>query len=196
MSVDREAVVSYGNEELALILKHFTGLLFDSDALERAKEQWLRLKLFVCKRVPLHEREFHILWPKILKEDKRFSTIMRLISIVKVLPMNTAACERGFSLMNRIKSKGRARLKNSVMSSLMCISANGEELESFDPQPAVNNWSSNACQRPGNRKLRKDRSTSDDSDTDDRNETDFISDAEIVDSEDEQNYDFCIGINC
>ena len=76
-SANRDAVVSYGNEELSRILKHL--------------DQWLRLKLFVCKRVPLHERQFHILWPKILKEDRRFSTIMRVISVIMLLPMNTAA---------------------------------------------------------------------------------------------------------
>ena len=59
--------------------------------------------------------------------------------------------------MNRIKSKGRAGLKNSVLNSLMCISSDGDSLESFDPQPAVNEWTNNVCRRPGSR---KDRPTS------------------------------------
>lgn len=86
--------------------------LFTESVQEEFKEQWLRLKLFVCKRIPLNERHFHELWPKLLTEDKRFSTIMLVISIVMLIPMSTAACERGFSLMNRIKSKGRSRLAN------------------------------------------------------------------------------------
>lgn len=120
MAIDRGAVVSYGNEELSRILKHFMPLFSDT-LQEEAKEQWLRLKLFICKKVPLSERQFHLLWPKILREDRRFPTIMRVISIVMLLPMSTAACERGFSLMNRVKSKGRSGLTNSVTNRLMCI---------------------------------------------------------------------------
>ena len=37
--------------------------------------------------------------------------------------------------MNRAKSKGRARLSNSMLNSLMCVCADNT-LESFDPQPA------------------------------------------------------------
>ena len=102
-SDDRDAVLSYGTEELSRILHHFTNLF--TDAHQEAKDQWLRLKLFVCKRVPLHERQFPILWPKIMNNDKRFSTIMRVISIIMLLPMSTAVCERGFSLMNRTNRK-------------------------------------------------------------------------------------------
>ena len=54
--------------------------------------------------------------------------------------MNTAACERGFSLINRIKPKGRSRLADSFMNNLMSISCNKEELSLFDPQSAVNEW--------------------------------------------------------
>lgn len=48
MAVDRSAVVSYSNEELSRILKHFMPLFSDT-LQEEAKEQWVRLKLFVCK---------------------------------------------------------------------------------------------------------------------------------------------------
>ena len=73
---------------------------------------------------------------------------MQVISIVMLIPMSTAACERGFSLMNRIKSKGRSRLANSLMNNLMTISCNKEELRSFDPQFAINEWASSAHRKP------------------------------------------------
>ena len=53
-----------------------------------------------------------------MKEDKRFSAIMCVISIVMLLPMSTAACKRGFSLMIRIKSKNELKLSNSLLTVL------------------------------------------------------------------------------
>ncbi len=117
------------------------------------KDQWLSLKLCVCKRIPLQDRQFSF-WSKILIEDKRFTSIMRLISIVMLLPTNTASCERGFSLMNRIKSKDRAGLLTSFTTDLMTICTNGESIEEFDPQPTVNEWvtSVKTHRQPGVRK--------------------------------------------
>ena len=192
---DRNEIISYGNEELFRILNYFSHLFSDS-VQEEIKEQWLRLKLFVCKRIPFNERHFHELWPKLLTEDKRFSTIMQVISIVMLIPISTAAYERGFSLMNRIKSKGRSRLANSLMNNLMTISCNKEELRSFDPQSAVNEWASSAHRRPGNRKVKKRKSTTcsstlwtSDSETESDNESEYSdalsSDIDIIDNDDE-----------
>lgn len=71
--------------------------------------------------------------------------------------MSIAACERGFLLMNRIKSKGRSGLTNLVTNRLMCICSNGDNLESFDPQSAVTEWSRNVQCRPG---VRRNKATS------------------------------------
>lgn len=60
--------------------------------------------------------------------------------------------------MNRTKSKGRARLSNSMLNSLMCVCADNSTLESFDPQPAVNHWSRSVHRRPG---IRKEKAKSD-----------------------------------
>lgn len=69
-----------------------------------------------------------------------------------LLSMSTAVCERGFSLMYGIKFKNRSRMTNNLLGNLMNISSNGESLEHFDPQLSVNEWSSQVCHRPGQRK--------------------------------------------
>ena len=109
MGNDCELITAYGREEMAQILSHFE-LLFDSSFCQKVMDQWLRLKLFVCKRVPLVERQAHILWPRITTQDSRFSSVMKVVSIYMLLPMSTAVCERGFSLMNRIKLENRGEL--------------------------------------------------------------------------------------
>ena len=81
------------------------------------EEQWLRLKLFICKRIPLSDRQFHVLWPRIATQESRFSCIMKLIRLVLLLPMNTAVCERGFSKMNQIKSQSRSGMGSAILNS-------------------------------------------------------------------------------
>ena len=54
----------------------------------------------------------------------------RLYSILVALPYSTADCERGFSVMNDIKSDVRNRIGNSLID-LMLISMYGDEYE-FD----------------------------------------------------------------
>ena len=46
----------------------------------------------------------------------------------------------------------------------MCITIDGPSLESFDPQLAVNHWSSEVHRRPGSRKQKEDTATSDSDD--------------------------------
>ena len=121
------------------------------------EEQWLHLKLFICIRIPLSDRQFRILSPRIATQGSRFSCIMKLISLVSLLPMNTAVCERGLSKMNQIKSQSRSGMGSAILNSLMTISIKGPNLEMFDPQPAVNHCSSEAHRRPGYRKPSKSK---------------------------------------
>ena len=155
------------------------------------KDQWLRLKLFVCKRIPLQDRQFHV-WSKILIEDKRFSSIMRLISIVMLLPTNTASCERGFSLMNQIKSKGRAGLVTSFTTDLMTICTNGGSIEEFDPQPAVNEWtrSVKTHRRPGVRKEKPNKDHHLESESDLSDSSEFYESCEDIENENGSDNEF------
>ena len=80
-------------------------------------------------------------WPTTdsVHEKMRFLCILKIIRISLLLPMNAVVCERGFSMMNRIKTEESGML-NSALNALMYISTDGPSLEDFDPQPAVNYW--------------------------------------------------------
>lgn len=73
---DRNKIALYGKEELSQILDHYQPL-FTVEISEQIEEQWLRLKMFVCKRIPLDERKFHTLWPRIATHESRFACIMK-----------------------------------------------------------------------------------------------------------------------
>jgi hypothetical protein len=181
---DCSTITLYGEEELSRILYHFRSL-FTDEISKQIEEQWLRLKLFVCERILLHERNFHTLWPRIATQENRFANIMKLISLVSLLPMSTAACERGFSMMNRIKSDGRSRMGSTTLNSLMCISIDGPSLESFDAQPAVNQWSSEVRRRPGHRKPSSSKDVSIDSSSCFSSEYEFSSESSDYESIDD-----------
>lgn len=58
----------------------------------------------------------------------------------KTFPVSTAECERGFSLMNNICTKLRARLTMKNISNLMFVNINGPPLEKWDPKDYVKSW--------------------------------------------------------
>ncbi|KAK1876031.1 Zinc finger protein 862 [Dissostichus eleginoides] len=56
----------------------------------------------------------------------------KLLAAISVNPMRTVPCERGFSVQNRIKTKGRARIKAENLDVLMTICIEGPPIEQFD----------------------------------------------------------------
>lgn len=68
------------------------------------------------------------------------NSIVRLQSIVNTLPVSSADCERGFSLMNVICSDLRSTLTVQHISNLMLISLVGPPVVRFNPDPYVKIW--------------------------------------------------------
>ena len=52
---------------------------------------------------------------------EKFSTILYLLQICSSFQASSAGCKRGFSLMNRIKTKNRCRLEPHHLDQLMII---------------------------------------------------------------------------
>jgi hypothetical protein len=63
-----------------------------------------------------------------------------LFELALVLPVTTADCERGFSVMNSLKTDLRASLKNEQLSRLMQIVINGPPVEGLDAHAAAIRW--------------------------------------------------------
>ena len=121
-------------------MKVMRDLKMKVDVAEKAKEQWMALKLLIAKWFA--HMKFFNLWEKLLEEQTlKFPDILKVVEIILLLPMNTAACERGFSKMNIIKSDYRAQLQ-SVSLNLMYLSIDGPSVQEFDPQPAIDYWAS------------------------------------------------------
>ena len=70
----------------------------------------------------------------------RFPNVLMLVEITLILPLSTACCERGFSVMGKIKSDWRSCLSVEVLDCLMRIRIEGPSVAEFDPQPGVQFW--------------------------------------------------------
>ena len=81
---------------------------------------------------------------------------MLLVELLFVLPVSNAHVERLFSLMNRIKTDGRASLSKDRLSSLIRICMEGPLPEDFDPMSPIKLLANDVQARRPNQKLRKE----------------------------------------
>ncbi len=70
-----------------------------------------------------------------------FAASITLAQIGVTLSLATADCERGFSLMNRLKTALRNRLGNITLEQIMLIATHGPaSITHWDAAPAVEMW--------------------------------------------------------
>ena len=60
--------------------------------------------------------------------------VIRMIVLYLMVPLDTSECERGFSLMNLLKTALRNRLGSRRLNDLMRICLLGPSVEDFDPK--------------------------------------------------------------
>jgi hypothetical protein len=75
----------------------------------------------------------------LLRHKDQFPEISKLMEIGLCIPVSSVACERGFSLQNRIKTKLRTRLGDSSIDVLMKL-ASGPPRNQFPYHAAVRHW--------------------------------------------------------
>lgn len=99
---------------------------------EEARDEYSLLKHLVIKqKYPV--KDFQTLW-QILGQNHgdTFPNLIRLAKIALSAPVQTAICERGFSVQNLIKANQRNRLGDNTLRTLMTLSIEGPPLKEFD----------------------------------------------------------------
>ena len=83
-----------------------------------------------------------------------------LVDLVLTLPASTAECERGFNVMKQIKSDWRSTLGPEAINDLMTVLLLSPDIKNFDPQQAVDLWTSSGLrqQRPTHMDSRDEQS--------------------------------------
>ena len=133
-SMDDTAVDA--SDELVSLLDHYSPAVDKDDALM----EWRtfstsldKLTSFTAQSVmvDLAERdELRTLYPNLSK----------LAAMGAVIPMSTVDAERGFSAVNRIKTKLRNRMKATTLQNLLTIEVEGPELKDMDYEATVKFW--------------------------------------------------------
>ena len=97
---------------------------------EECRSEFVLFKQFMFRTFP------NKFYPDFIKEvtteyGDLFPQMSKLLSIIAVIPVSSASCERGFSTGNRIKTKLPNRLKVTSVNRLMCISIEGPDISQF-----------------------------------------------------------------
>ncbi|KAF0754597.1 E3 SUMO-protein ligase KIAA1586-like [Aphis craccivora] len=96
----------------------------------------------ICKRFLLYEQNA-INGIRQLTEDNTLlpkKVMPEVYNLCKTYPISTAEYERGFSVMNNICTKLRARLTMVNIANLMFININGPPLDNWNPEYYVKTW--------------------------------------------------------
>lgn len=160
--VEKSEYSTYGDEDLELLQGRYGSLLgkkgYDG-SLATLRNEMTELMLTVnILHHPTYKMTFRM-WSPFLVMNKSqdvqtMKNILALLQIYMVIPSSTAEAERGFSLMQRIKTDHRSSLSSSTMTDLMMIKLCASELHSFDPVPSISMWYDS-----GKRRLTRRRST-------------------------------------
>ena len=70
-----------------------------------------------------------------------------MLEIMCTFSASTAQCERGFSAMNRQKTKSRTLLNLSTLNNIMAICVDGPTVAGFDAAMHVNMWQKSGKRR-------------------------------------------------
>lgn len=127
---------NYGIGEISMLAEHFREQLANCENSGNYKKciqnEWYEFKVL--------GRGKHLYELLELASSDRFPILGQLLSIVCILPVSTASCERGFSQMNLIKDRFRSSLETDILCDLMMCNMNGPAVKEFDPARAVDQW--------------------------------------------------------
>jgi len=81
-------------------------------------------------------------WPAVHRDLAAcdLSNIFKLVSLLMALPPTSVNNETAFSAMKLLKTKRRGRLSHSRLNDLMTVKLISEDIETFQPDAALNHW--------------------------------------------------------
>ena len=135
---ESQSLQDYDEQELEVLIDHYgkSKSVGDStidpmiDGISM-KQEWQYFKVLVARNYP--NVDISALWQLLITKHKdEIPNLAKLANICLLLPVSTACCERGFSTLNRTKTKLRNRLKTETLDTLMRIDLEGPPIENFN----------------------------------------------------------------
>ena len=89
--------------------------------------------------------------------------VLGIIRLILTLPVHSADCERGFSVMKKVKSDWRASLQEGGLNDNLRVALLTPHIESFEAMPAIRHWNASGVlpKRPDTTESRHESSDSD-----------------------------------
>lgn len=131
---DQEELASYGNSEIVQLGRHFRVITDDTEP--ELVSDWMEFK-YSTRGVNIQMQGY---LKKLELHPDRYTCLRKVIQAVACVAVSTSSCERGFSFINRIKSKQRLSLNSSTLGDLLQISVNGPPEDEYDPKNAIDKW--------------------------------------------------------
>ncbi len=120
---------SYGRQELEYIRTKYVTL--SGFNMNECRNEWENLKISLSEYVCVNQQQksrrtfwkSFISWREVMDDSfhARYSNILILLSIYLISPLNSAECERGYSVANRIQTNGRSRIMIDTLDVLMNV---------------------------------------------------------------------------
>jgi hypothetical protein len=132
----RDFVENFGVGEIRTFTQHFAGLLKikmnddgvsdDAMLVSMMMGDWQSFKADIVKGdigiLKLKNESHSEFWNFMRQHYKdRYPCLLWLVLIIRLVPIGSAECERMFSLMNRLKTDLRNRMKNARLNELMTV---------------------------------------------------------------------------
>ncbi|KAF3844475.1 hypothetical protein F7725_007638 [Dissostichus mawsoni] len=134
-------LATYGDVQVMNMVTHFESVLSEEEV-TNIPRQWpaLKARLKYRQRQPPKE----VISDLLTENHPDVKDVLVLVYIMVTLSPSSAAVERGFSLMNLIKTSRKSQMTNETLGSLMRVSHITTTVAEFDPEPAIQKWKTSA----------------------------------------------------
>lgn len=137
---DLRMLKEHAEAEVRLLLRHFKAFFTTEEARELLAD-WPIFKRHVAREPFFNACTASEFWRHVAQHyASRHPLVIRMIVLYLMVPLDTSECERGFSLMNLLKTALRNRLGSRHLNDLMRICLLGPSIEDFDPKPIMAWW--------------------------------------------------------
>nr|XP_033965204.1 zinc finger protein 862-like isoform X2 [Pseudochaenichthys georgianus] len=134
-------LATYGDVQVMNMVTHFESVLSEEEV-TNIPRQWpaLKARLKYRQRQPAKE----VISDLLTENHPDVKDVLVLVYMMVTLSPSSAAVERGFSLMNLIKTSRKSQMTNETLGSLMRVSHITTTVAGFDPEPAIQKWKTSA----------------------------------------------------
>ena len=94
--------------------------------------------------------EYTYTWYRLFSSPRsaQFQNILLLAEAIFCVPVSSAACERCFSVMKRVKTERQCSLKTDRLEGILRIIIDGPPVTEYDVRPALGRWARKTVRRP------------------------------------------------